>query len=242
MRIHFLIPHSVVTMVLAIATLAAPARASKIEVIVTGTVFSGTDKTGVFGFPAGANLAGEPYTLTFTFDDTLGKEGFTSGSSYIENTATSNPGTALLQIGDGSFDFGTTEYSLVTTSSARKVAIGGSSYSLGANSGPYGGEWNDIQGTISPAAGTVLSTNPSWEASFADSNLNNGVYHYSLDFGILEESANLSASGYLAASSITVEGLPPASNAPEVGSLWLMASGFTLLAMMSLWRRKPQRH
>jgi len=189
------------------AILPTPSRASDIEIIVTGTVLSGTDSSGVFGLAPGTNLAGKPYVLTFTFDDTAGTESFTSSQSYIKSTATSNPGTAVLQIGSGSFAFGTTQYNPVTQSDADKFVGGGSSYALLANSGPFGSEWNDIQGTIDPATGTVLSADPNWEASFTDSNLSNGSDNHSLFFGILEESAGLSASGDLTASTITVDGI-----------------------------------
>jgi hypothetical protein len=191
------------------------ARAADVTITITGTVFSGTDQTGVFGVPKNTDLTGKPYTLTFTFDDTKGTEAFTSTGLYIENTSASNPGTAVLQIGDGSFGFGTLGFSPYS-SQARVSAAGSvtnSEYSLIAGDGSYGSNWNDIQGTISPAKGTVLTTNPSWEAAFSNSNL--AVYspsdNYSLSFGIIETypdnpALNMIASGYLTATSITVVG------------------------------------
>jgi hypothetical protein len=229
---------TVITLALGATMLPLTSRASEIEIIVTGTVYSGTDSTGVFGLPPGTDLTGKPYTLTFTFDDTAGTQAFTSTQSYIESTATSNPGTAVLQIGNGSFAFGTTEYYPFAQSEAYKVAVGGNSYALLAGSTAYGSEWDDIQGTIYPAAGTVLSDDPSWEASFTDTNLY--VYaneNYSLFFGLDEESEDLSASGYLEASTIAVIGVPDASNVPEPGSLWFVVSGCALLTVGSVRRR-----
>jgi hypothetical protein len=201
--------------ILAAACLSQAAQAASVTITITGTVFSGTDVTGVFGFPKNTDLTGKPFTLTFTFDDTKGIEAFTSTASYIENTSASNPGTALLEIGDGSFGFGTLGFSPYS-SQARVSAAGSvtnSEYSLLAGDGNYGGNWNDIQGTISPANGTVLTTNPSWEGAFSNSNL--AVYspsdNYSFTFGIIETYPdnpllNMIANGYLTANSIAVSG------------------------------------
>lgn len=209
------------------AIFAFPAMASEVAITVTGSVLLGTDTSGVFGFAPRTDLAGKPYTLTFTFDDSLGTGSFSSDQSYIKNTSTSNPGTAVLQIGSGSFAFGTTQYSPLATSEAYKRVIGASSYYLEANDGNYGGEWNDIQGTVYPATGTLLATDPSWEAPFYNSNLYVAPLpqdRYSFGFGIVEESDNLIANGDLTADTITVSG-PAASSAPEPMSLWLVAGG-----------------
>ena len=90
--------------------LAAPhaAEAQSMTATITGTVTSGTDTTGVFG-AAGADLTGDPFTLTFTFNGSGTQASQTcSGvlcSSYDEDSDTSNPGTATLSIGGG-WDFG----------------------------------------------------------------------------------------------------------------------------------------
>jgi hypothetical protein len=207
---------------LAAVCLSQLARADDVTITIAGTVFSGTDETGVFGFPKNTDLTGKPFTLTFAFDDTKGTEAFTSTGSYIKNTSASNPGTAALQIGDGSFGFGTLGYSPYQ-SEARVSSAGSvtnSEYALQAGDGNYGGNWNDIQGTISPARGTVLTTNPSWEAPFSNSNL--AVYspsdNYSLSFGIIETfqdnpALNMIANGYLTVAKITVSGPTTCSSA-----------------------------
>jgi hypothetical protein len=77
---------------------------------VTGVVGSGVDDSGVFG-PQGGNLATDPFSLVFTFDDTKGAQAVATcgGIPYlasITNTESSNPGTATLTVGSGSFTFG----------------------------------------------------------------------------------------------------------------------------------------
>lgn len=142
------------------------ARADEVIITVTGSVLLGIDITGVFGFTPNTDLTGKPYTLTFIFDDTLGTKVFTANGSYIESTsAASNPGRAVLQIGDGSFAFGTSSNS---QSSARLTAAGvnDSSYGLQAGEATLDSTWNNVQGTIIPAQGTTLTTNPSWGRPF----------------------------------------------------------------------------
>jgi hypothetical protein len=155
----------ILALFLVAAVLATTARASKVPITITGTVLVGTDTTGVFGFPPQTDLSGKAYTLTFTFNDMLGNEQFTSTGSYIQSTPTSDPGTAVLQIGDGSFPFGTSSKS---QSSARLTTDGAinSSYSLQAGEAVLDTSWNNIQETDLPAAGTLLTTKAIWEAPF----------------------------------------------------------------------------
>ncbi len=84
--------------------------AQSMTAIVKGTVTSGTDTSGIFGAPGG-NLAGQSFTLTYSFDDTKGTQvvstsGSTPNGSYIETSGSSNPGTAVLEIGSGQWNFG----------------------------------------------------------------------------------------------------------------------------------------
>jgi hypothetical protein len=99
------------------------AQAAKVIVTISGTVDSGTDGTTftqsdgtppgaakVFG--GGANLAGEIFTLTITFNASEGTSNFGScpdGTVYASNNSGSNElsgPTAVLQIGGGSYSFG----------------------------------------------------------------------------------------------------------------------------------------
>ena len=69
---------------LAGACLPRAAFADYITATITGTMNSGTDVTGVFGLPANTSLNGLTYTLTVTFDDTLGNQ--TVGGCGAGNT------------------------------------------------------------------------------------------------------------------------------------------------------------
>src|ERR1700685_3383191 len=98
------------------------AWADLITATITGTVLSGTDGIGVFLAP-GSDLTGQNFTLTFTFDDTLGVESVTNcgngqvvsiggvpcASSITGNPdfGTSSPGTAVLTISGQSYSFET---------------------------------------------------------------------------------------------------------------------------------------
>jgi hypothetical protein len=105
----------------------SPARAADVTFTITGMVSSGSDTTGVFGFPPNASLAGKSFTLVFTFDDTKGTQtvfdtdqGLPYASTITTNQATgSSPGTAVLTIGGGSFSFGTSAQAVSGSSAGR---------------------------------------------------------------------------------------------------------------------------
>ncbi len=86
----------------------SPQRPSNLVTItITGTVAFGSDGMRIFGSPA-ADLAGKPFTLTYSFDDTKGAmqivtcTGPSSCASHIASIQQkSSPGTAVLRIGDG---------------------------------------------------------------------------------------------------------------------------------------------
>lgn len=87
-------------------------------VTITGTVDSGTDGNPNFSGPTkvfggGANLAGEPFTLTLNFDTALGTSSYSTcpdrsiyESANVGHDAQTGP-TAVLMIGNGNFSFGT---------------------------------------------------------------------------------------------------------------------------------------
>jgi hypothetical protein len=95
------------------------ARAAQVVVTVTGTVDYGTDGNPnsnppgagkTFGGPA--SLAGQPFTLTLNFDSSQGKSTYgicPDGSVYDSNNVggPTAGATAILQIGNGSYFFGT---------------------------------------------------------------------------------------------------------------------------------------
>lgn len=99
-----------VTAVVYLVALGLPARASLVTATITGTVLGGSDQgsngIGVFG-PVG-NLAGRPFTLVFTFDDTKGQQtvsGTPPNYSAIQGSGSSSPGTAVLTIGGTSVHY-----------------------------------------------------------------------------------------------------------------------------------------
>lgn len=185
------------------AALAPPARAGTVTVTITGHVSSGTDgNTSAQGLVFGTayNISGDAYTLTFTFDDSQGTEtgiacgapSYSLGYSTISNSGTSNPGTATLAIGSGSFTFdGVSMQQNSITSSV--------SYSYGVNC--YGWSWGDygvsvgygtgysasssVQANIYPSSTVVyenyLGTNGDWRSTIATiSSLYSGTFPYSI--------------------------------------------------------------
>lgn len=87
------------------------ASAATVTITITGTMASGTDDTGVFGFPPKTDLTKQPFSVTFTFDDTKGKSNdippCESEREDIESESGTSPGTAVLTIGGKQWSFGT---------------------------------------------------------------------------------------------------------------------------------------
>jgi hypothetical protein len=176
--------------------LATEALASQVVITVTGTVASGDDLSGVFGPPNG-NLTGDTFTLVFTFDDTLGTQTTLScgGMPYqtsITSTPTSNPGTATLTIGGKSFTSGVLNASYGANSETYRSYASNSSCSansliyLSVGDG-YLDNGSGINGFVEPADGTILTSNPNWEAPLSDSNLYaNPNNDYTISFEISE--------------------------------------------------------
>jgi uncharacterized protein (TIGR03437 family) len=84
---------------------------SAVTFTIKGTLYSGTDFSGVFGFAPQSSLVGQSFTLVYSFDDSKGQEsvistGSTPYESSVTGTNADSPGTATLTIGSGSFTFG----------------------------------------------------------------------------------------------------------------------------------------
>jgi uncharacterized protein (TIGR03437 family) len=179
------------------------ARAAIVTTTITGTVVSGTDSTGVFGFAPNTSLAGQSFTLVFTFDDTKGMPYVTDCSvgvpclSGITSTPTSNPGTAVLQIGSGTYTFGTLPgtLSLVERAVAPEPNIVDYAVEDGSSDGV------DVE--LVAAAGTVLTTDYNWEDPLSDSQLLSSpeaLFYVDTSAG----GSSQLAVGYLTPQSITV--------------------------------------
>jgi hypothetical protein len=117
-------------MSVAAAVLCVPqsAHSEQVAVAIQGIVQEGTDRTGAFGEPK-SNLAGEPFTLTFTIDSTKGANatspatGVPSSSSIVTSSA-GNPVTGALTIKGRTADFdmlGTLPISSISSKASRTV-------------------------------------------------------------------------------------------------------------------------
>jgi hypothetical protein len=194
----------------------ATANASITTMTVAGTVASGTDMTGVFG-SANANLTGESFKLTYTFDDTKGRiSGCATGGTFISGTATTSPGTAVLQIGTRTWTFGETAVDAIT-STAQLCGFPYSSVALDAFSYLVQDQYNGVGTATATLSEDVVSvsgevpavSNVSWENP-----LSAQVQQPSGDFDILVLNAAGvvdSATGTLSPSTVTVSG-------PQTGS------------------------
>jgi hypothetical protein len=228
--------------VLLSALLPLSSIASQIQITVTGVVGSGVDDSGVFG-PQNGDIATEPFSLVFTFDDTKGMQAVETcgGIPYfvsITNTGSSNPGTATLTIGSGSFTFGVLNASYGASSEAEK-SCSDAQISLAAGDGYYG-DGSGLDGSVSAAPDTTFGTDPSWDAPFSDSNLYaNPASDATLSFEITEfGSTDQEGSGDLIPQSITVSG-PEVSSAPESGTGGLLIVGILLMGVPRLCTKKP---
>jgi hypothetical protein len=220
------------------------AGASIVTITVTGTVFTGTDFTGVFGLGANAGLSGQPFNLVYTFDDTKGQQTVSQNpgasspcGSTIQNVGLSNPGTAVLQIGKGSWTFGQLSGDVATSASERVVGICLATPSISLegveeNDGVYssvadtssGGvtssSVDSVETTIMLAPGTFPAAGVNWENSFSNSQFLYSVplINEANAFAILVSSQGAGAptalaTGSLTPTSITVSsgGSPPPS-------------------------------
>src|ERR1039458_5711690 len=83
-------------------------KAAEIVVTVTGDIFGGTGDA-LYLFGKVRNLAGRPFTVVFTFDDTKGKPiplaGCQGSATGIIGDGANSPGTAVLTIDGKSFTF-----------------------------------------------------------------------------------------------------------------------------------------
>jgi hypothetical protein len=225
--------------VFAFMALGAPpvALASMIQATITGIVSAGVDGTAgsapVFGFAPGTSLVGQAFTLTYTFDDTEGQQTATTCCAVppltvktdIAGAGASSPGTAVLQIGGGSFTFGPSSQG---NSEAYRTAPPISStayYYVGVQDALNDSE---VFALVYPADGTIVSPDPNWESAFSSSNLSGGTYGFNISVETVPGSY-LFATGELTATSITVSGPIPAGSTPEPEASLLLGIGLIAL-------------
>jgi hypothetical protein len=202
--------------IMVVATLGAIPRSNAATVTMTfeGQVLSGSDGSGVFGFTPGTALRGQTFKLVFTFDDTKGTqtteviEGVTCGSS-IKTVGLSSPGTAVLQIGSGSWTFGTAPgpYNAQSSYAIRSVGECRGVMSNGVSDGPSGTSGGSVTDgvtlDIGDTTGTIPTTDYHWQDAFSASGLTNGGGVF-----IIATTSGANASGSLFPTSVTVSGGP----------------------------------
>jgi hypothetical protein len=200
------------------------AHASTVTITIKGTVASGEDYSGVFGFAANTDIGGQNFKLVFTFDDTKGQQfGSASCETRITSTTTSNPGTAVLQIGNGSWGFFGSLPNAVPSSAAQLTGgCGNKSGSILLNiqtsdlatPGAGLGSGDSLNADIN-AVGTTFVADDSWEYSFSDLQLSPSDIAFSIASKSTPSSSLQFANGTLGATSITVSG--PQSGPPSTG-------------------------
>ena len=184
---------------------ALPATAWTATIVVTITGTTGEIKVGegpIFGHSSYQKIPpGDPFVLTYTFDDEKGKQtisgisGDTITQSETENTALSSPGTnAVLQVGSAVWEFGASTRSQVILKTSATDKSEQFVFATQAGS-------NRVSSQIIPAKGGYWPKNGDWRSSFTSTSLEGSTASFSAD------NDRVSASGSLIPSVITVTGV-----------------------------------
>ncbi len=211
------------------AVLPAAAQAATITVTITGT--TGEIKVGegpIFGHSSYQKIPpGNPFVLTYTFDDERGKQtiseisGDTITQSEIENTPPSSPGTnAVLQIGSAVWEFGASTRSKITLQTSASSKNEQIVFTTQAGS-------NRVSSQIVPAKGGYWPKNGDWRSSFTSTSLEGSTISFSAD------NDRVSASGSLIPSVITVTGI-------DLDGQWLRAPTTAGGPGLPNWERRWQ--
>jgi hypothetical protein len=204
------------------------ARAAIVTVTLTGTVGTGTDFTGVFGFPPKTSLAGQPFTAVYTFDDSKGTPttktntaGTVTCAAGVASTNTSSPGTATLVIGNSAaFPFGTFANPVAQTTSTSLVGglcpgPGFPSISLNVNVSDFANSVNrlDTLNFSSDLVGVEFENDNSWEYKLANAPVAGGGGQVNIN-RTLANGTLQQAEAQLNAATISVSGGTPPTAAP----------------------------
>ena len=186
-----------------ILALSTTAGAATITVTITGT--TGEIHVGegpIFGHSSYQLIpAGDPFVLTYTFDEDKGKQSTSEVSeglitqSEIEGTAVSSPGiSATLQIGSALWEFGSSTHSQVVLKTSTTAKSEEFVFATQAGS-------NRISAQIVPGKGGYWPKNGDWRASFTSGPLDGSTASFSAD------NDRVSARGSLIPATITVTGV-----------------------------------
>jgi hypothetical protein len=189
--------------ILTAAIFSTTAGAATITVTITGT--TGEIRVGegpIFGHRSYTLIpAGDPFALTYTFDEERGKQTIAEVSnglisqSEIENSRLSSPGTsATLQIGRAVWEFGPPAKSQVVMKTSTNSKSEQFVYVAQA-----GG--NRISAQIVPGKGGYWPKNGDWRASFTSGPLDGSTASFAAD------NDRVSASGSLTPLTIAVAGV-----------------------------------
>jgi hypothetical protein len=185
------------------AALPMSALASTITVTITGT--TGEIEIGegpVFGHSSYQHVPpGQPFALTYTFDDERGKQTITAiagelmTQSQTEGSDVSSPGVnAVLRIGSSMWEFGGSARSQVTLKTAGSSK--GEEFVYATRSGA-----NKVLCQIVPSKGGYWPKNGDWRASFVSTSIDGSTASFSAD------NDRVSAKGKLDPSTILVAGV-----------------------------------
>jgi hypothetical protein len=211
------------------AAFRAAAQAATTTVTITGT--TGEIKVGegpIFGHSSYQKIPpGDPFVLTYTFDDERGKQaiseisGDTITQSEIENSSLSSPGTnAVLQIGSAVWEFGASTRAQVKLQTSANTKGEQFVYTTQAGS-------NRVSSQIVPAKGGYWPKNGDWRSSFTSTSLEGSTASFSAD------NDRVSASGSLVPSAITVTGV-------DLDGQWLRDATTAGGPGLPNWERKWQ--
>jgi Domain of unknown function (DUF6531) len=204
--IHRLAALAIVAIVLIFLPAQTPAQT--VTTTMSGTVASGSDDTGVFGFAPGTDLTGQAFKLVYTHNIANGTTATVYCDPGTDYTASQAGDTATLQIGSGSYLFGSLpQFNAFTIDAERCIQPSASSadYDM-EHSGPMGETY--VDGGVNPAVETNWSTDPNWYDSYSNSALN-GSDGMDFEIGTTVGTAGQSAGGYLTTTTYTVSGLMP---------------------------------
>lgn len=209
---------------MAAAAVCALPTANAAQVTIIGTVLTGTDRTGVFGFAPGTSLAGQKFTFVYTIN--TGNEQYTyypnSNAPYVcfvtgqGNTTASSPVSADLTINNHTYSFGKLPVSSTAGSASRNVHTGQvPTQNLNNNEAYY---VSSYQGIGQLAVGLAFNNPPPpdchLESPFSYTFPTSGTANGSFDFDRFQVSGTVkineqAAVGTLIATAAGVSGPPP---------------------------------